>query len=222
MLRLTPRGVRANAIRRGTVESSIARALDAAGPAQRSERESQPEIDRASAVLAPLYEEGGELFVVLTRRTWEMRAHSGEVSFPGGRQDDSDADLWHTALREAHEEVALDPALVAAGRELFGRWQCVKCHVVAGKLPNQEPANMAPDLAKVPERLRAAWLDQWLADPGRIAPGTRMPTNFPENPGENAYPDVLGGDQKKQIAAVRSYLLSLGPGNTGAASAGTR
>jgi 8-oxo-dGTP pyrophosphatase MutT (NUDIX family) len=41
-----------------------------------------------------------------------MRSHSGEVSFPGGRQDDADADLWHTALREAHEEVALDPAAV--------------------------------------------------------------------------------------------------------------
>jgi mono/diheme cytochrome c family protein len=116
----------------------------------------------------------------------------------------------------------LDPTLVAAGRDLFGRWQCVKCHVVAGKLPNQDPANMAPDLVKVPERLRAAWLDQWLADPGRIAPGTRMPSNFPVDAAENAYPEVLGGDQKKQIAAVRSYLLSLGSGNAGAGASGTR
>jgi mono/diheme cytochrome c family protein len=115
-----------------------------------------------------------------------------------------------------------DPALVAAGRDLFGRWQCVKCHVVAGKLPNQEPANMAPDLAKVPSRLRAAWLDQWLADPGRIAPGTRMPANFPADPQENAYPEILGGDQKKQVAAVRSYLLTLGRGSGGAAAEGTR
>jgi len=116
----------------------------------------------------------------------------------------------------------LDPALIAHGRDLFGRWQCVKCHVVAGKLPNQEPANMAPDLAKVPERLRAAWLDLWLTDPGRIAPGTRMPSNFPTDPQENAYPEVLGGDQKKQIEAVRSYLLTLGASGSGAAAAGTR
>jgi 8-oxo-dGTP pyrophosphatase MutT (NUDIX family) len=61
-------------------------------------------------VLAPLYEHDGELHVILTRRTWEMRAHSGEVSFPGGRQDDADTDLWHTALREAHEEIDLDPS----------------------------------------------------------------------------------------------------------------
>jgi mono/diheme cytochrome c family protein len=117
---------------------------------------------------------------------------------------------------------ATDPAMLAAGRDLFGRWQCVKCHVVAGKLPNQEPANMAPDLAKVPQRLRAAWLDKWLADPGSIAPGTRMPSNFPKDASENAYPEVLGGDQQKQIVAVRTYLLSLGAGNTGTGAGGTR
>jgi mono/diheme cytochrome c family protein len=105
----------------------------------------------------------------------------------------------------------LDPVMVATGRDLFGRWQCARCHVVAGKLPNQEPANMAPDLAKVPERLRTAWIAQWLADPGRIQTGTRMPMNFPVDPSENAYPAILGGDQKKQIEAVRSYLLTLGP-----------
>ncbi len=105
----------------------------------------------------------------------------------------------------------VEPAMVAAGRDLFGRWQCVKCHVVAGKLPDQDPSNMAPDLAKVPERLRAEWLSQWLADPGRIMPGTRMPANFPVDARENAYPEVLGGDQKQQIEAVRAYLLTLGP-----------
>src|SRR5437773_2912783 len=98
---------------------------------------------------------------------------------------------------------APDPALVTAGHDLFTRWQCIKCHVVAGKLPNQEPANMAPDLANVPSRLRADWLPHWLADPQKIIPGTRMPSNFPEKPDENAFPDVFGGDQKMQIDAVR-------------------
>jgi mono/diheme cytochrome c family protein len=107
----------------------------------------------------------------------------------------------------------LDPAMVAAGKGLFGKWQCVACHVVGGKLPSQEdPAMMAPDLMKVRERLRVDWLAQWLADPGRISPGTRMPANFPADPKENAYPEILGGDQKKQIEAVRAYLLTLGPG----------
>jgi mono/diheme cytochrome c family protein len=102
--------------------------------------------------------------------------------------------------------------MLAAGRDLFGRWQCQKCHVVAGKLPDQEPANMAPDLAKVPARLRPDWLNVWLADPQRVAPGTRMPAAFPADPQENAFPEVLAGDQKKQIEAMRQYLLTLGPG----------
>lgn len=99
---------------------------------------------------------------------------------------------------------------LAVGKDLFAKWQCVRCHVVAGKLPQQDPANMAPDLAKVNERLRPEWVMQWLADPARIQPGTRMPSNFPVNPEENAYPDVLGGDQKKQIEAVTGHLLTLG------------
>jgi 8-oxo-dGTP pyrophosphatase MutT (NUDIX family) len=93
--------------RRPTLED-VRRALAAAGPARRSERETMPGIDRSSAVLAPLYEHHGELHVVLTRRTWAMRSHSGEVSFPGGRRDDEDVDLWETALRESREEIALD------------------------------------------------------------------------------------------------------------------
>jgi mono/diheme cytochrome c family protein len=113
-----------------------------------------------------------------------------------------------------------DPAMVAVGKQLFEKWQCVKCHMVAGKLPNQEPANMAPDLANVPSRLRANWIERWLTEPTKIQPGTRMPTNFPVDPADNAFPEILGGDQKKQIEAVRSYLLTLGPSGKSAALAG--
>ena len=98
--------------------ADVRAALAAAGPPVRSDREGMPGIDLASAVLAPLYEEAGELHVVLTRRTWELRSHSGEVSFPGGRQDEEDPDLWATALREAHEEIALEPASVERIGEL--------------------------------------------------------------------------------------------------------
>ncbi len=96
----------------------VRRALADAGPATSSERETLSEITRPSAVLAPLYEDGGELHVILTRRTWQMRSHSGEVSFPGGRRDDDDADLWQTALREAREEVALDTSDIECLGEL--------------------------------------------------------------------------------------------------------
>lgn len=98
--------------------AQVREALVAAGPALRAERELLPQIDRASAVLAPLYEDGGELFVILTRRTWTLSAHRGEVSFPGGHHDDADADLWQTALRESREEIALDTERVRQVGEL--------------------------------------------------------------------------------------------------------
>lgn len=97
--------------------ADVRAALAAAGPAHRSERELLPEIDRASAVLAPLYEVDGELHVILTRRTWNLSSHQGEVSFPGGRQDEGE-DLWETALREAREEIDLDTAAVECIGEL--------------------------------------------------------------------------------------------------------
>ena len=62
-------------------------------------------------MLAAVYEDDGEAVIVLTRRSAALRAHSGEVSFPGGGQDAGE-DLRDTALREACEEVGLDPSLV--------------------------------------------------------------------------------------------------------------
>ena len=64
-----------------------------------------------AAVLALLFEETGEARLVFTRRSSSLRSHRGEVSFPGGRLDRGE-DAPGAALREAYEEVALDPALV--------------------------------------------------------------------------------------------------------------
>jgi 8-oxo-dGTP pyrophosphatase MutT (NUDIX family) len=72
---------------------------------------------RSSAVLAALYDEGGEARVILTRRAQNLRSHRGEVSFPGGGQDRGET-LEQTALREAHEETGLDPAGVEIVGEL--------------------------------------------------------------------------------------------------------
>jgi 8-oxo-dGTP pyrophosphatase MutT (NUDIX family) len=54
----------------------------------------------------------GEIRVVLTKRRPGLRRHAGEISFPGGRHDEADADLSATALREAHEEIGLAPDAV--------------------------------------------------------------------------------------------------------------
>ena len=60
-----------------------------------------------AAVLVALYEADGALHAVFTRRRDDLRSHAGEISFPGGRRDDEDADLITTALREAEEEIGL-------------------------------------------------------------------------------------------------------------------
>jgi len=50
--------------------------------------------------------------VLLTERTTHLSTHSGQVAFPGGKRDDTDTDEAHTALREAQEEIGLEPQLV--------------------------------------------------------------------------------------------------------------
>jgi 8-oxo-dGTP pyrophosphatase MutT (NUDIX family) len=75
----------------------------------------EPELGGAplAAVLAALYEdEAGEVRVVLTKRPETMPTHAGHISFPGGRTHPSDRGPVDTALREAHEEVGIDPATV--------------------------------------------------------------------------------------------------------------
>ncbi len=65
---------------------------------------------RPAGVLVLLYpDDAGVARVVLTERASRDGHHSGEVSFPGGKAEPDDADLAATALREAAEEVALDP-----------------------------------------------------------------------------------------------------------------
>ena len=65
-----------------------------------------------AAVLVPVFLDGDEPHLVFTKRRDDLRRHAGEISFPGGRRDDTDRDLAHTALREACEEIGLVPDAV--------------------------------------------------------------------------------------------------------------
>lgn len=66
-----------------------------------------PKDARPSAVLSLLFPYEDDLNLLLIKRTEDGRAHSGQISFPGGRQDPTDADLRATALRETQEEVGI-------------------------------------------------------------------------------------------------------------------
>jgi len=68
----------------------------------------RPELGRAAGVLVPLLPRPEGLHVLFTERSKELRAHAGQISFPGGSVDIGDADARAAALREAREEVGLD------------------------------------------------------------------------------------------------------------------
>jgi 8-oxo-dGTP pyrophosphatase MutT (NUDIX family) len=67
---------------------------------------------RSAAVLVPVVHREPEATLLFTERTHALRAHAGQVAFPGGRIDPEDASPEAAALREAWEEIGLDPAYV--------------------------------------------------------------------------------------------------------------
>jgi 8-oxo-dGTP pyrophosphatase MutT (NUDIX family) len=64
---------------------------------------------KPAAVLIPIQEGEDGDYLVLTKRADHLNHHSGQIAFPGGRVDDSDADELDAALRESHEEIGIHP-----------------------------------------------------------------------------------------------------------------
>ncbi|MGH7492031.1 MAG: c-type cytochrome [bacterium] len=94
-------------------------------------------------------------------------------------------------------------ALTLASPNYFA---CFSCHQQGAKKPEGPPDGWAPDLTMAKQRLDPNWIAEWIRDPQKLLPGTRMPSFYPDS-----YPsDVLEGDPDKQIVALRNYLLSLG------------
>jgi 8-oxo-dGTP pyrophosphatase MutT (NUDIX family) len=83
----------------------------ASAPAVRDEI-GEPQSLVPAAVLIPIVLRASGLTVLLTQRTEHLRDHAGQVAFPGGRCEPADDSPAMTALREAHEEIGLDPAQV--------------------------------------------------------------------------------------------------------------
>ncbi|WP_375259071.1 CoA pyrophosphatase [Citreimonas sp.] len=67
---------------------------------------------RPAGVLVAFVEQGDALALVLTKRSSRLKHHPGQIAFPGGKQEETDADVIAAALREAHEEVGLSPDAV--------------------------------------------------------------------------------------------------------------
>lgn len=78
---------------------------------------------RKAGVLILLYPKNDELHVAFIQRTEDNGPHSGQISFPGGKAEQSDKDIIDTALRESHEEIGIDPTRV----KVFG--QLTRLHI---------------------------------------------------------------------------------------------
>lgn len=105
-----------------------------------------------AAVLLPLYGWPEEPGLIFTERRADLRRHAGEISFPGGRRDDGDGDLRATALREAEEEIGLDPAQVKAGEALPPTRTFVTNYVVhpfVGYVPHPRQLGLTPNPTEV-------------------------------------------------------------------------
>jgi 8-oxo-dGTP pyrophosphatase MutT (NUDIX family) len=100
----------------------LPRARDGSTSRSRYDRQTFPPARQAATLLAVYPDAAGDLVVPLTVRHGELRAHAGEVSLPGGAVDDTDTDPQAAALREAWEEVGLDPALVRIVGSLDQVW----------------------------------------------------------------------------------------------------
>ncbi len=105
---------------------------------------------RAAATLLLIYPAEGELVIPLTVRHDALRSHAGEISLPGGAVDPGDDGPEDTALREAHEEIGLDPGAV----RVVGRLDTVWIPVSNFELvPVVAVANDRPSLAAQAEEV---------------------------------------------------------------------
>ncbi|MEM9558577.1 MAG: CoA pyrophosphatase [Acidobacteriota bacterium] len=76
-----------------------------------SPRRLPPTDARDAAVLVPLYVDAGQMWTLLTRRAEHLPTHKGQIAFPGGSLELGESS-WDAAVREAHEEIGIDPSLV--------------------------------------------------------------------------------------------------------------
>jgi len=164
-----------------------------------------PSTARPAAVLMALFEEPAadgarDTRVILTKRPDTMPSHQGEIAFPGGKLDEAlDTSLRDAALREAHEEVDLDPTSVEVVAELdslvtvMGRFLLTPfVGLLAGRpalVPDPTEVVSVFDVA-LSELLDDATFreERWDVPAGvGVTPGRDRPIHFFELPGETVW-----------------------------------
>jgi 8-oxo-dGTP pyrophosphatase MutT (NUDIX family) len=135
---------------------------------------------RRASVLVPLFVRDGGLRVVLTRRTETVEHHRGQISFPGGVEEEGDETAFATALRETQEELGIPPGDVQYLGALSPLTTVTEFFVepFVGAIPY--PHVLRPAEAEIAEVLDVpigALLDPKILEE-RILPGREEPTLF--------------------------------------------
>lgn len=109
-------------------------------------------------------------------------------------------------------DTSLSSGELAVAQKMFSKevFDCQKCHVVGGQMPSGSPETWAPDLARSKAKLRPDWVIEWIKNPTKLIPGTKMPTFFdPADYANSGPPDILGGNEDEQIRILRNFLMTL-------------
>ncbi|MCB9896793.1 MAG: c-type cytochrome [Planctomycetes bacterium] len=118
---------------------------------------------------------------------------------------------------EVDKAKAIDQELLDEGHELFtATFRCNSCHPAGGELPsNPDKANWGPDLSMAKDRLKVQWIHDWITDPPRFAPGTKMPNflgEYSDGEYDSPYEDEVDlhgekvPDWKRKLESLVQYL----------------
>lgn len=148
----------------------LVRLLDSVEAEHLAPRFPHPPAEATPAAVLMVFSDGAgddRRDVLLTERAATLRNHARQISFPGGKQDPTDRDAEHTALREAHEEVGLDPEEVIVFGELPTLWLPPSNHAVTPVLAYwPDPRRLEPRSPAEVEQVLQTPLER-LLDPRR-------------------------------------------------------
>ncbi|WP_208506459.1 CoA pyrophosphatase [Roseivirga sp. E12] len=158
---------------------------------------------RPGGVMVLLYPKNGDIYIPLTKRPVYTGAHSGQVSLPGGKVEQTDRDIVHTALRETQEEIGVaNESIEVIGQlsELFIIASNFKVFPTVGVL--RSPPNLIPDAREVTRVLTPSIRE--LRDLSRRSTKTM---HFPPYTIESPYFDVEGEVVWGATAMILSELV---------------